>query len=532
MALGSIPSEIITATRFLHGLRAFLHAPPIRAGCHDRLRASLRQRGDAFLELASRAIYANPVSPYRALLSHADIAEGDLRELVRVEGVEGALGRLAEAGVRLSLDEFKSRRPIRRGSLVLTPEARAFDNPLLTHYFAAASGGSRSPGRAVSNDISLIDHEACYDAVVMATLPIAGRPTAVWRPVPPGSAALKIILRFARVGHPVSKWFSQTPPLRWRDWRHSALLGGILTVGRRSARPLPTPEHVPAEAVDVVTRWLAEQVARGTPPLLDTNAASGVRVCLAARERGLDLTGTFFRVGGEPLSPGKVAVFHAAGCRVACHYSLSEIGRLANACGNPDAPDDVHVAVDKIALLTRDVEPAAGVTMPGLFATSLLPNAPKVLINVELGDHAVRTKRDCGCAWAGLGFIEHLHTIRSYEKLTSEGMHFVGADLIDLVEQTLPGRFGGGPTDYQFVEEEENGLPRVSLLISPAVAIADTGAVVAAVLDTLAAHNAANRMMADIWRDGHTLRVVRRTPFTTRVGKIHALHVPQPMERV
>jgi hypothetical protein len=217
---------------------------------------------------------------------------------------------------------------------------------------------------------------------------------------------------------------------------------------------------------------------------------------------------------------------------VACHYSLAEIGRLANACGAPEAPDDVHVAVDKIALLTREVEPAEGVTIPGLVATSLLPSAPKVLINVELGDYAVRTNRACGCAWAGLGFTEHLHTIRSYEKLTSEGMHFIGADLIDLVEQTLPARFGGGPTDYQFVEEEENGLPRVSLVISPGIAIADTGAVVSTVLSSLAARSAANRMMADIWRDGRTLRVVRRDPFATRVGKIHALHVPQPAERV
>jgi hypothetical protein len=35
-------------------------------------------------------------------------------------------------------------------------------------------------------------------------------------------------------------------------------------------------------------------------------------------------------------------------------------------------------------------------------------------------------------------------------------------------------------------------------------------------------------MMAAIWRDGRTLRVVRREPYATRTGKILALHVERP----
>ena len=51
-----------------------------------------------------------------------------------------------------------------------------------------------------------------------------------------------------------------------------------------------------------------------------------------------------------------------------------------------------------------------------------------------------------------LGYTTHIHTIRSWEKLTSEGMTFCGHDLIRLIEEVLPARFGGRPTDYQFVE--------------------------------------------------------------------------------
>ena len=82
------------------------------------------------------------------------------------------------------------------------------------------------------------------------------------------------------------------------------------------------------------------------------------------------------------------------------------------------------------------------------------------MINVESDDYGVLVKRDCGCPFGSLGFDQHLHGIRSYDKLTSEGMTFLGGELITLVEEILPARFGGHPTDYQFVEEEEGGLKR------------------------------------------------------------------------
>ena len=59
---------------------------------------------------------------------------------------------------------------------------------------------------------------------------------------------------------------------------------------------------------------------------------------------------------------------------------------------------------------------------------------------------------------AELGFTTHLHTVRSYEKLTSGGVMFMGSMLHELLEETLPARFGGSPLDYQLVEEEEDGV--------------------------------------------------------------------------
>ena len=61
-------------------------------------------------------------------------------------------------------------------------------------------------------------------------------------------------------------------------------------------------------------------------------------------------------------------------------------------------------------------------------------------------------------------------------------MSFIGSDLLNLVEDVLPARFGGYATDYQFVEEEDGGLPKVSLLVSPRLGSLDQEQVLAEVL--------------------------------------------------
>jgi hypothetical protein len=200
------------------------------------------------------------------------------------------------------------------------------------------------------------------------------------------------------------------------------------------------------------------------------------------------------------------------------------VGRIGNACADPAALDDVHVAIDKVSLLSRDVQ-IGGAEVSGLFLTTLASTTPRIMLNVELGDYAVRRNRNCGCTFAALGFAEHLENIRSYEKLTSEGMHFVGADLIALVEEILPARFGGDASAYQFVEEEEAGVPRVSLVVSPRVGPIDRSAATHVVMDALARKSAAQRMMAARWLESGTLRVIRREPTATFAGKVLALHV-------
>src|SRR5262249_61986177 len=138
-----------------------------------------------------------------------------------------------------------------------------------------------------------------------------------------------------------------------------------------------------------------------------------------------------------------------------------------------------------------------------LFCSTLHPAAPKIMLNVEVGDYGVLSQRVCGCPLGTLGFTQHLRGIRSYEKLTSEGMKFTGSELLRLIEDVLPERFGGHPTDYQFVEEEEGGLSRVSLVVSPRIGPVDEPELVAAVLELLGSSPHATGghwLMADYWK--------------------------------
>jgi hypothetical protein len=104
-------------------------------------------------------------------------------------------------------------------------------------------------------------------------------------------------------------------------------------------------------------------------------------------------------------------------------------------------------------------------------------------------------------------------------------MNFLGHDLIRLIEEVLPARFQGAPTDFQFVEHETpDGLPEVRLLVSPRVGAVSEDDVAAAVIDFLNDLPGAGGAFGERWREGGNLRVLRREPYATQASKVLALH--------
>jgi hypothetical protein len=513
-------NEIVAGLRLVAGLPSFLRHPVSPEQARLTLQRRLARRADDFLALARAAIYARSGSPYRRLLELAGCEYGDLERLVRDEGLEGALGALYRRGVYLTVDEFTGRVAAVRGSATIRVEPRRLGRPGPVSGWVVPTSGSRGPAREVSLDLAHL-----RDRAMTAVLLIGARGGRRWSHAIWGTAggwgAVRV-LECSALGAPPVRWFSPLDPSergippRYRWATRALLLAGLL-----SGVPLPRPEVVPLDRPEPVARWMVE-VARagGTPHLIATPSAV-VGVARAALAAGLSLQGGQFTMPGEPTTAARRAIIHESGAQAMVSYISQESGPIGYGCLAASHPDEVHLLEDLLAC----VQSADGPLSPlALLFTSLRPAAPLLMLNVSLGDQAEVVRRSCGCPLERLGWATRLHTIRSFEKLTAEGATFLDLDVIRVLEQALPRRFGGAPTDYQLVEESEGPEPIIRLLVHPAVGELEAGAVAAAFLDELGAGSPSGAIWARLWRQAGLPRVERRAPHVTASGKIHHLH--------
>lgn len=512
--------------RYAWGLKDFFRSALTPEDCTRMIKDQLQNREKSFLQILKLAIYGNAASPYLKLLRHAGIEYGDFVKLVESDGVEEALKKIYEAGVYVTLNEFKGREPVRRSGLEFSTDPREFDNTYLAKYYEGRSSGSRSRGTRIIIDLDLLSHEAAYFHLFLESLGLGTRPLGTWRELPPAAAGMKLVLRYARLGRPVERWFSQSRlSFNVKNFKFYAFTMYSILASRMFGNPVPMPEYVPFDKAYKIADWLEKKRRNGIPAVMDTNASSGVRICIAALEKGCDISGTFFRLGGEPYTQAKANIIKQTSSRAHCHYSMTEVGTIGLACANPRYLDEVHLLTDKIGVIQRSREVGPGGEKRGtLFYTTVLPLCPKLMLNVESDDYGNLEIRNCGCLIGELGYRTHLSNIRSYEKLTSEGVSFLGSELLRLLEEVLPNRLGGNPTDYQFAEEEVDGLPRVNIIISPRVGPVDEKTAIETVVNSLESYPGGEIMIRQ-WRQGNTLRLVRREPYATSSAKILPLHI-------
>ena len=524
MPLGN---DLLKTLRYARALRRFWRRPLDLRDSAATIREAQARREAAFLDMMQRVIWNHAASPYNWLLRNAGVTEHDVTGLVTQQGVEGCLRHLHAAGVFVTLDEFKGNVPIRRGSQVLERTAADFDAPHRTGQLEGTTGASRSRGTRLVISFDEMVHILPYRYLHYQTHGLLGRPYAMWRPAPPALAGICVNLVNVKLGLPLVRWFSQTDPGPGNAAGSSFVLTSItFLVSAAMGHSIPLPEHVPMDRADTVARWLAEQTARGQRMHIDLAPSSGARLCLAARDLGLDISGHTLRTASEPLTEAKAELFLQAGLTYASAYAMVETGMLGFSCADPMAVDDQHLLTSRIAVIQelRRFEELAD-PIPALLVTVFRPPMPKVLLNVETGDYGTLLERTCGCPLGAVGLGTHLHTIRSYEKLSTAGMTFMGSALLDVLETALPQRYGGGPTDYQFVETEIEGETVIKLVIAPGVGALDEQQVVAYTLDELSRRTRAGRMQTQVLRDGGTLRVERAQPYLTPAAKIQPLHV-------
>ena len=493
------------------------------------VRKRLRHRAERFLELANRAILARPGNPYHALFKHVGCEFGDLEKLVVQEGLEGALDRLRDQGVFLTVDELKGRRPVVRGSAQIEFGLRRLRNLVGAGRLTTGSSGSRGQSTEAVVDLASIRAQAHNVALVLQARGGSALRLAIWGV--PGSVALVRVLDFSLVGSQLPLWFPQVDPahpslhLRYR-WSMRVLRLGYRLAGLR----LPRAVNAPLDAPLPVAEWALQELRRGGTPLIWGSVSPVVRLCQRAVEAGLDLSGVRFSVGGEPSTPARLATIRQAGGEVLPHYASTEAGLLAYGCLRPESEDDLHL-MDDLHALTRatGAQEAAGLAAGTLLVSSIDPYARFVLVNASLGDRAEVERRACGCLLESEGWGQHLRMVRSFEKVTTGGMTFLDHDIERVLEEALPARFGGGPTDYQLVEEhDESGQPRLRLLVDPTVGVTDLDVVADYFLAALGSGDGAQRVMTTQWQAAGWLQAERRAPHRTSGGKVLHLHRAGP----
>jgi hypothetical protein len=515
----SSAGDLARGAAFLRALGWYLRHPLTPDRARLVVRARLAAREESFLAIVRSLVFDNPGSPYLALLREAGCEYGDLERTVRADGLDAALASLYRAGVYLTDPELRQRREVSRGAIRVAVDLGRL---------RARTWRARSPGWPDSGTWRVARYQALMiDTALSAMLTLSARGGFGWLHAEWGWLQLSTVMWLARLcgpGYGPDRYFTRVDPRTWPVPADQWLTRLARWTSHVGGKPWPRPEFAPLGDPQPILAWMRGAREAGQTPHLRAPASAVVSLCQTAGRRGMDLAGVQFDATAEPLTPDRLAAIRRSGAVAVPGYGSKESGMLASGCLMPACSDDMHVYTERVAIIQAASENTrAGLPADALLVTSLAEAWPFVLLNVSLGDRGVLERRACGCALGTVGWTTHVHSVRSFEKLKIAGIPLAPEPLIRLFEVVLPRRFGGGPTDYQLVEEDavEAGTPRLRLLIDPAVRMVEPRAATDAFLATI---REAGLPFDWLWREPSWLTVERRSPYVTAGGKIQHVH--------
>ncbi len=509
-------------------MRRILKDPLTVQRSEEMIGERLRSRKENFLELLEKAVYGYPNSPYKALMDRAGRGFEEVRGMVMTGGVEETLSILHGDGIYIDILEFKGKKTAVRGTDSFTFKEKDFSNPLLSGGLGTRSGGTRSAGTSIVVPLEFIEQNNPYGVIAAHDNGIMEKPAIIWLPILPAGEGLFFSLRFTAMGNPPVKWFSQVDERYIRPSRMDRLkTKSAVWMARHYGKRMAEPQFVDMRRTVDIARWMHNHRGDASGFSVVTYASSALRLVMEAKREGLGLGETVFWLMGEPLTDKIMEEIKGIGCRAYSLYGCNELMIIGQGCTNADMPDDMHFLSDKLAVIQRDRKvDHSDMAVEAFFFTTLLKSSPKIFLNTETGDYGCVETKHCGCALERLGFNRHIHTVRSFEKLTAEGATFVGSDLIPLVQRTLPAAFGGDAIDYQFLEEaDEDGIPKLYILISPELGDIDEDRLREVVFETLTAGEYSHAYSRSYWTQAGTIMIKRMRPIPTARGKIVPLQI-------
>ncbi|MCW5978535.1 MAG: hypothetical protein KIT09_10680 [Bryobacteraceae bacterium] len=493
----------------------FLAEPLSAAQAEATTAKGVVEREGRFLSKLDRAVYANPRSPYRKLLEASGCEFGDVERLVAADGLDGALAKLAAAGVYLTFEEFKGRVPTVRANRTIEFAPDDMNDPTFRAVTNSRTSGTSGSPIQFGWSFALNAQWATHWCLFFAANGILGNPLIFW--TPGNAGAIGPQLACAKFGQRVDGWFvSQEMTLAadrlyaWsRHWICRRLAG---LPGTRSVA-----YHDTAPVLEAVAGFLRDE--RGVS--VNTTPSAAVRLSLAARERGADLSGLVFLLGAEPLTPARRETIEACGARATPLYGSTEAVWTGGQCPHPRNHDEVHVLRDLHAVINAPAGASTESEAPRLLFTSLAPVTSKVILNTDIGDSGVVEYRRCDCLYDRAGCRQTIHTIRSADKLTEFGVTIWVADVYDVLENALPRRYRAAAGDFQLIETRTPaGLPRYVLLAHPRAVEIDEQTLAKVFLEELGRRKTYYGFMTSIWEREKVLEVRRQAPIATSRGKL------------
>ncbi len=471
----SVFSLVTAYINYATQLRGFLRTTETPQSILEHARRDVTNREDHFLATLQRNVYSYPRSPYLQMLRAKGITRDDIVRWMGQQGLEATLEQLLDEGIYVTFEELKGRAPIRRDYLELDTVAEDFDNPSVRPALYGASGGSTGVPTRHKMDIDHILSNGRHTLLTYVTHDLWDAPAASWRGLLPDSGCITLLLRQHLTGRPMERWFS---PLRWAQappkWYNTLMSRVSVTMMNVYGAQAPYPEYLPHENPLPLVQWAAGAVQREGKALVRASVSKAVRASICAQDNGISLAGVTFMGGGEPVTKAKSAAIEASGARHIPYYTFNEGGAIGLACAHASTHDDLHFNAARYALILQPTT-VFDETVEAFCLTSLLDNPPRMLINAQSDDFGeVVHRRGCGCPLDEVGLHTHLYTVRSYRKLTGEGMTLLGSDATRILEHDLPVQFGGGPLDYQLVEEETSaGITRLFLYVHPRLPLSE-----------------------------------------------------------
>lgn len=525
--------------RFVTGLKRYLkdRMEPSEALqlATTTLQKRVENRAENFLNLLNKGVFGYDKSPYLKLMAKPKITYDDIAIWVRQDGIESTLQKLLNEGVYFTVDEFKGKSEVNRNGVKFRCKETMFDNPFLSSAYEVRSGATRSAGTRIRIDFEYLKQRSLYDAFLLNVHDSLQSPIANWFPLFPGAPGINSSLRFLRIGNPPRKWFSQVDKAQIKvNWEKTWGTAFIFWMARLQGIFMANPEYVNLNNALKVAQWANRMLQYFPNCVIYTFATSAVRVCMAAAENNLNIKGVRFLVTGESLSMHKKREIELAGARAVPVYGISEAGVIAAGCNkvhDNEMSDHCHIYKDTTAIISHKyMVPHYDTVVDSFLFSTLLYESPKLLINVGMGDYGKLSSGKSDCFFGKIGFDTYIGNIKSYEKLTGEGVTFVDTDFMHIIEKELPAKFGGSSTDYQLVQEEdEKGLNRLRLLINPELGEINEENVVNEFLKFLKNSESSPESWAQsgsvMWNQARMVRVRRDYPMPTRSGKILPFHL-------